>query len=180
MADTNGTQDRDIAILGTTWFRTGPHMQSDLIMRSVIHHLLLWLTLKLYGFVPWAWDLFCIFSSCLSEAEVCKQLLYQIRAPQAKILMFLHSEMTISIAKSIENSVQIQKIPPPADPTNKYQHPKIWSYEHKISLMNIKIRTPPPTPPSTKVTQNFSYPNFLKFITPMVLTSDPKSEAVVI
>ena len=40
-----------------------------------------------------------------------QHLLHQI-APQAKILRFLHSKMMISIAKSIENRVQISKFSP--------------------------------------------------------------------
>ena len=48
-----------------------------------------------------------------------QQLLHQISAPQAKILRFLHSEMMISIAKSIENSVQIPNFPPPAGSSDR-------------------------------------------------------------
>ena len=39
-----------------------------------------------------------------------QHLLHQISAPQANNLRFSHSEMMISIAKSIENGVEIPKI----------------------------------------------------------------------
>ena len=52
-----------------------------------------------------------------------QQLLHQISAPQAKILRFLHSEMMISIAKSIENSVQIPNFPPPAGSSDRQLEP---------------------------------------------------------